>query len=69
MARTVEVPVSLLKAMARASEALGRLEDELEDYLLGQDREFIDRMREARAGHLAGDVVSLSELKADYCTE
>ena len=69
MAKTVEIPVTLLKAMARATEAFGRLEDELEDYLLGHDPDFVARMREARASHVAGDVVSLGELKAEYCTE
>lgn len=69
MAKTVEVPITLLEALARATEAFGRLEEELEDYLLAQDPEFIARMREARATHLAGDLVSLGELKADYCTE
>lgn len=69
MAKTVEIPVSLLRAMARATEAFGRLENELEDYLLARDPEFISQMREARASHLAGDLVSLGELKAEYCTE
>lgn len=69
MAKTVEIPMTLLKAMARATEAFGRLEDELEDYLLSQDPEFIAKMRAARASHLAGNLVSLGELKAEYCTE
>ena len=69
MAKSVEIPMTLLKAMARATEAFGRLEEELEDYLLAQNPEFIARMREARATHLAGDLVSLGELKAEYCTE
>jgi hypothetical protein len=69
MAKTVEIPIALLKAMARATEAFGRLEDELEDYLLGQDPAFIARMREARSSHLAGGLLSLGELKAEYCTE
>jgi hypothetical protein len=68
MAKTVEIPVTLLKAMARAIEAFGRLEEELEDYLPAHDPEFIARMREARATHLVGDLVSLGELKAEYCT-
>jgi len=64
MAKTVEIPVSLLKAMARVREAFGRLEDEIEGYLLARDPDFIAKMREVRASHLAGDLVSLGELKA-----
>ena len=58
--KTVEVPVSLLKKMARAAEAFRQLEDDLEDYLLSRDPKFMARMREARAAHLAGQVRLLS---------
>ena len=60
MARTVEVPVSLMKKLARASDALASFEDELEDYLLSHDEEFTDRMRDARSAHLAGKVRPLA---------
>jgi hypothetical protein len=69
MAKSVEIPMTLVKAVARATEAFGRLEEELEDYLLAEDPGFIARMREARATHLAGDLVSLGELKPEYCTD
>ncbi len=54
MGRSVEVPVSLLKRMARAAEAFSQFEDDLEDYLLSQDPKFLTRMREARAAIMAG---------------
>lgn len=69
MAKSVEVPVSLLKKLARAAEAFSQLEDDLEDYLLSRDPEFVARMREARAAHLAGRVRRLSELKQELCIE
>ncbi|MBI2916523.1 MAG: hypothetical protein HYY01_00890 [Chloroflexi bacterium] len=61
MAETVEVPLSLIKKMARAADAFAQLEDELEDYLLAQNPEFVSRMREARAAHLAGNVRPLAD--------
>ena len=69
MARTVEVPVSLLRKMTRAADAMARLEDELEDYLLSRDAEFVADMREARADHLAGRVQALADLKKELCIE
>lgn len=69
MAKTVEVPLSLLRRMARAAEAFAQLEDELEDYLLSRDPEFIARMREARAQHLAGKMRPLTDLKQELCIE
>ena len=69
MAETMEVPVSLLKKLAEAAQAFEQLEDELEDYLLATDGDFVDRMRQARADHLSGNVRPLSELKAEHCIE
>jgi uncharacterized protein (UPF0297 family) len=69
MAKSVEVPLSLLKKMARAAEAFGQLEDDLEDYLLSRDPRFVARMREARAAHLAGRVRPLSDIKQELCIE
>ena len=69
MSRTVEVPVSLLRKLARASNALASFEDELEDYLLARDDQFIQRMRDARSAHQAGKVRPLAVLKKDLCIE
>jgi hypothetical protein len=60
MAKSVEVPVSLLRKMIRAAEAFSQFEDDLEDYLLSRDPQFVARMRETGAAHLAGQVRSLS---------
>ena len=69
MAQTIEVPVSLLRKMARAATAFSAFEDELEDFLLAQDDAFISKVREARASHLAGTVRSLDEIKRELCIE
>jgi hypothetical protein len=69
MVKSVEVPVSLLKKMARAAEAFRQFEDDLEDYLLSKDPRFVARMREARAAHLAGRVRPLSDIKQELCIE
>ncbi len=69
MARTTEVPVTLLRKMARAADAFAQFEEELEDYLIARDPEIIGRMRAARAAHLEGRVRELSELKRELCIE
>lgn len=69
MARSVEIPLSVLRKLARAAEAFSRLEDDLEDYLLSQDPQFVARMREARGAHLAGQARPLSDLKQELCIE
>jgi hypothetical protein len=69
MAETMEIPVSLLRKLAEAARAFEELEDELEDYLLAKDSELLDRMRQARAEHLSGNVRLLSDLKAEHCIE
>ena len=69
MSETMEVPISLLRKFAEAARAFEELEDELEDYLLSTDSEFVARMRQARSDHLSGNVRPLSELKAEQCIE
>ena len=63
MARTTEVPTTLLQKMARAADAFAQFEEELEDYLISEAPEIVGRLREARAAHLAGAVRDISELK------
>lgn len=69
MAKTIEVPVSLLRKMARAATAFSDFEDELEDFLLARDDAFISGMRESRRAHLAGEVRSLDKIKQELCIE
>jgi len=63
MSETVEVPVSLLERMAEAREALEVLDEELEDYLIGQDPALVARLKRARAQHRRGELRPFSELR------
>ena len=69
MSRTIAVPESLLKKLSRATRAFQQLEDEMEDFLLVSNPEFLAKMRSARASHLSGKTRPLKELKKDLCIE
>lgn len=69
MSKTIAVPESLLKKLSQATRAFQQLEDELEDFLLLSDPEFLAKMRSARAGHLSGKTRPLKALKKDLCIE
>jgi len=69
MSKTIAVPESLLKKLSQATRAFQQLEDELEDFLLLSDPEFLAKMRSARAGHLSGKTRPLKDLKKDLCIE
>jgi hypothetical protein len=69
MPRTVAVPESLLKTLSRTTRAFHELEDELEDFLLTSDPEFLAKMRSARASHLSGNTRPLNDIKKELCIE
>lgn len=69
MLKTIAVPESLLKKLSKATRAFRELEDELEDFLLVSDPEFLAKMRSARASHLAGNARPLQDLKKELCIE
>lgn len=66
---TVTIPRSLLQKMSEAAWAFETFQDDLEDYLLAQDADFLARMRQAREHHQKGQARSLDELKKDLCIE
>ncbi len=66
---TLTVPISLLEKMSEAAELVSEIQDELEDYLLSQDADFLKRMRQARAHHRQGETRSLDALKQELCIE
>ncbi len=67
MSKTISVPVSLLRKISLAANAFHELEDELEDFLLAHDPDFIAKMRQSRQEHLAGNTSSLEDLKQELC--
>lgn len=69
MQKTIDMPVSLIGKISKAAKAFEELEDEMEDFLLSKDPEFLEKMRRARKDHLSGKVRSLKSLKKDLCIE
>lgn len=59
---TVTLPRSLVEKMLTAGESFAKFSDELEDFMLSQDRKFIAKMRAARASHQAGKTQPLAKL-------
>ena len=66
---TVSIPTSLLQKMSEAARAFDAFQDELEDYLLSRDDDFVAHMRQARTHHLKGETRSLDLLKQELCIE
>ena len=66
---TLTVPVSLLEKMSEAAELVSEIQDELGDYLLSQNADFLERMRQARKHHQQGETRSLDDLKQELCIE
>jgi len=49
--------------MSKAAQVVEAFQDELEDYLLSQDHDFLARMRQARTHHLKDETRPLDMLK------
>jgi hypothetical protein len=67
MPKMIMVPESLLKKFLRATQVFEDLDEELEDFLLTTDAEFIRKMRQARSSHLNRRTRPLSDLKKELC--
>jgi len=65
--KSIEILVSLMKKLSKAAHAFHEREDELEDFLLLSDPEFIAKMRRSREYHLAGKTRPFSELEKELC--
>lgn len=61
--KTVEVPKRVVDSMLEAYDKWEEFRDELEDFALASDPEFIKKMRKARREHVKGRTHSLAELK------
>ena len=69
MPKTIDVPVSLIEKISKAAKAFEEFEDEMEDFLLAKDPQFLKKMRRARKSHLAGKTRPLENLKKELCIE
>jgi hypothetical protein len=63
MSETVEVPIALLQRLVEAGEAFYTLEEEMEDFLVSQDKDLLSRLEAARNSHLAGRLRPFAEMK------
>jgi len=69
MPRMISVPETLLEKISKASIAFQDLEDELEDFFLVSDPDFITKMRRSRKAHIEGNTRSFDLLKKDLCID
>ena len=69
MQKTIEMPASLVGKISKAAKAFEELDDEMEDFLLSKDTEFLAKMRKSKKAHLAGGARPLKDLKKELCIE
>jgi CHASE3 domain sensor protein len=62
MEKTITLPQKTIDNLLDNLQKVQDAQDELEDYLLSQNPEFIERMRRARKDDLAGRTKPLEEL-------
>jgi hypothetical protein len=63
MAKTIEVPLSLLLKMTEAGEAFRSLEDELDDFLIAENKPLLTRLERARRQHQSGRLRPFSQIR------
>lgn len=61
--KTIPVPQKIFDSMIEVYQKWEKFSNEFEDFLLSSDREFIEKMRQARKEHLEGNVRILQSLK------
>jgi len=69
MARMISVPETLIQKISETGRAFQALEDELEDFLLVSDAEFIEKMRRSKKAHIEGNTRSFHNLKKELCID
>ena len=69
MTRMISVPETLIQKISEAGRAFQDLEDELEDFLLVSDTEFIEKMRRSKEAHIEGNTRSFDNLKKELCID
>ena len=65
----MQVPITLIKKLSKATRAFQELENELEDFLFLSDPKFLAKIRRSRESHLTGKTRSLKGLKKELCIE
>lgn len=52
--------------MDKAAKTIENFTDEFEDFILGRDKKFINKMNKARKEHVSGHTKSFNDLKQKY---
>lgn len=63
--KNVSVPQELFRGMFEASQKWKELNNEFEDFLLGSNEEFVEKIKKARKEHLDGKIRNLETLKQE----
>lgn len=63
---TIALPKKSVHSLLNMLRGFADLEDELEDYLMFQDKELVKRLRKARKDHLNGKVITMEEFRKKY---
>ena len=63
---TISLPKKSVHSLLNILHNFADLENELEDYLMFQDKELVKRLRKAKKDHLSGKVVSMEEFRKKY---
>ena len=69
MVRMISVPETILKKISKASLAFQDLEDDLEDFLLVSDPDFLEKMRRSRKAHSESETRPFEALKKEICID
>jgi len=64
--KDIPVPQRLFSTMLEVSQKWEEFNNEFEDFLLGYDKEFVEKMRNARKEHLGGKTRKLKVLKQEF---
>ncbi len=66
MSNTITLPKKVFEDLIIASEYFEQVQNQMEDYLLVQNKSFLIRVRKARSEHKKGKFSDWSKLKSKY---
>jgi len=64
--KNISIPKNLFDSMIQTYQKWERFSNELEDFLMSSNDDFIKKMRKARQEHLGGKTKPLADLKKKY---